>query len=278
MPREILTPEERQARLKARKQRNHAKNRERRLALMRTYHHAKRATMTPEELEAHRADGRKRAARYADTHREAINTKHREQYWANPEKPRAKRRAFGMAHREQETAAKRRYREANLEKVRDSGRRWRAAHADAVKVRMAAWREANPDKKRYPETQRAYNLLHAEDNRARVKEWVQANPERANVNKARHRARIRNAAINDLTAEQRQAIIDAAHGVCPYCAYYAPNCPSCRKGTHKLSVDHITALYNGGNHTLHNLIACCRACNSKKHTSPNPVPVQPLLL
>jgi 5-methylcytosine-specific restriction endonuclease McrA len=83
---------------------------------------------------------------------------------------------------------------------------------------------------------------------------------------------------HDLTPAQEALVIDLANGVCAYCPRYKPDCQACKRHRHKLTVDHITPVTKGGKNTLHNLVACCGSCNSKKHTSPPPVPVQPLLL
>jgi len=84
--------------------------------------------------------------------------------------------------------------------------------------------------------------------------------------------------IRGVKAAARKLVIEAAHGVCAYCPVYNPSCKMCPKGAHKLTVDHITAIVNGGTSALHNLIACCRSCNAKKRAKPLPIAVQPLLL
>jgi hypothetical protein len=114
---------------------------------------------------------------------------------------------------------------------------------------------------------------------AAVLKWAKAHPDQVQANCERRRARIRGAARNDVTAEQRQAVLAAADGRCVYCPYYNPTCKLCTKRAHKrLTVDHITSIIAGGDNTLHNLVACCGSCNSKKSRNANPVPVQPLLL
>jgi 5-methylcytosine-specific restriction endonuclease McrA len=75
--------------------------------------------------------------------------------------------------------------------------------------------------------------------------------------------------VNDLTKDQWLLIQEAQNHRCAYCG---------RRAKGHLTQDHILALANGGSHTLHNVIGACRPCNSKKHTGPPPVPVQPLLL
>ena len=84
--------------------------------------------------------------------------------------------------------------------------------------------------------------------------------------------------IRGVKSPLRKLVIAAAKGVCLYCTHYNPTCRLCPKGTHKLTVDHITAVTKGGKSTLHNLVACCRSCNARKKISPAPLLVQPLLL
>lgn len=152
------------------------------------------------------------------------------------------------------------------EKRRASDAAWYAANTAKVHAKNTTWRAAHPE--------RVHTWAHT---------WMQAHPEHAallaTARIARRRARLRGVAINDATAAQRKLVLDTAKGHCEYCTFYDPGCKRCPKGAHTdLTVDHITAVYHRGNHTLHNFVACCRLCNSKKGTRPNPVPVQPLLL
>lgn len=81
--------------------------------------------------------------------------------------------------------------------------------------------------------------------------------------------------IKDLSAEQWEEIQAVFNWRCAYCP---PNCWRCSQKKHKLHQDHITPLSEGGSHTLANVVPACKSCNSKKHTGPPPIPVQPLLL
>lgn len=114
---------------------------------------------------------------------------------------------------------------------------------------------------------------------AAVLRWAKRHPSHTQALNQQRRARLKNAAINDVTAEQRETVLATAKGRCPYCAHFRPGCTQCVNGTHRdLTVDHITAVVNRGNNTLHNLVACCGSCNSRKSRNPPPIPVQPLLL
>ena len=228
----IRTPEERQARDRATKQRYLANNRQklntlfneryptRYKARAKARHDARMAAMTPEELEAYRAANRAAKQRQRAKDPEKNRAQQREARHKAPEKS----RAYVKKHRLKQVAS-------------------------------------NPNyyKERYQ--------IHKAHNPAAINEAS-----------SRRRARIRGAIRNDVTPAQRQAVIDTAHGVCEYCAHFKPDCQACRKRTHRLTVDHITAIVNGGDNTLWNLIACCHSCNSAKNKRPNPVPVQPMLL
>jgi len=86
---------------------------------------------------------------------------------------------------------------------------------------------------------------------------------------ARREAQKRNAPLNDFTAAQWLEVQEAQEHRCYYCG---------KRSKGHLTQDHLTPLSQGGSHTLHNVIACCRSCNSRKGTHPPLIPVQPLLL
>lgn len=242
------TPEERLARTRARRReegrRYRLKHREEKLARDRAYHHANRETLLP-----------KMRARYR-TRRAEMTPEELVEYLAK------------------RTEAEKRYYATNLDAVR--------AKARTPEVRTKAAENARARRQANPEPRRAYEQTWREANRekssARSARWAKKNPDKVNARISRRRARKQSAPRNDVTLEQEQAVRATAHGVCPYCPAYNPGCQACKKGTHKLTIDHITPLVHGGPHTLHNLIACCRSCNCKKRTRKHPVPVQPLLL
>ena len=103
----------------------------------------------------------------------------------------------------------------------------------------------------------------------RKQAWYKAHPEAGVHQRNKRRALKNNSPRNDLTRQQWQDI-QAAQNHC--CAYCKKRC----KG--RLTQDHITPLSKGGSHTLHNVIAACKSCNSRKWTRDVLNPVQPLLL
>ena len=197
-------------------------------------------------------------------------------YHAKREPRLAVKRTKYHANPEQGRAIVQAWRDANPEKNRAVQRKHHDGHREQLNERLRLQRAAEPE--RFLE----YGLRARQNFRKR---WPYMTPEEQEKHLAymryhvqAYRARMLSAPINDVTLEQRQAVIDAAGGVCVYCAVYKPACKACQTHSHKLTVDHITALAVGGSNTLHNLIACCQSCNSRKRISPPPLPVQPLLL
>ena len=54
--------------------------------------------------------------------------------------------------------------------------------------------------------------------------------------------------------------LGALFGEAKYCVY----CVEPFKDSYEKTADHVQPLYLGGAHSLHNLVICCRSCNSKK--------------
>jgi hypothetical protein len=248
---------------------------------------ARKAFLTPEELrnrklarlarwkrehpDRYKASKQASDKKYHDANREHLLAQMRERYQARMAAMTPEELA---AHNSKKNVSTKRYHDRHKAEI--SAKKTSPENRKREAEQARARRAANPEHRRTYE--RAYYASNQEKEVARQLAWAKAHPEKINARVAKRNARVRSAAINDVTAEQRQAVLDAAHGVCVYCAFYNPGCKQCPKGTHKLTVDHITAIARRGNNTLHNLIACCRSCNAKKHCDSNPVPVQPLLL
>ena len=60
---------------------------------------------------------------------------------------------------------------------------------------------------------------------------------------------------SDLSPAQWEHILNAANGKCYYCGK-----------KRKLTMDHVIALANGGQHTASNIVAACLSCNDRKGT------------
>jgi 5-methylcytosine-specific restriction endonuclease McrA len=238
----------------------------------------------PENLRAWKQANRARInaqqRAYAARHPDRINATHEKYYQANKDEICAEKRAKRQEDPEAARAYGREYYARKPEKGRERSKRHYWRHRDTLLPKLRAKKLHLTDKARAHarKQSRRQRLLYPEKVNARIAAWSKAHPEHERLTTQRRRARKQSAPRNDVTLQQQLAVIAAAHGVCPYCAVYDPGCQACRKGTHKLTIDHITPLVHGGSHTLHNLIACCRRCNAKKHTGKPPVPVQPLLL
>lgn len=164
----------------------------------------------------------------------------------------AKRLLWTEEERAERYARKRAWYVANREKALAYARTYEESH----KAERVAYR-------------RAYNVEHRAELTAKTRARRRANPAALAASLKRYSARKKGAPLNDLTHTQWLEIQSAQKHQCYYCK---ARC----KG--RLTQDHITPLSQGGSHTLHNVIGACRSCNSKKHTSTPPIPVQPLLL
>ena len=205
------------------------------------------------------------------------------------EKPLA---AFGIlirskdGHRCQCLECRKRVYEANKAKHQAGMARYRANRTPeqkAAKVaKDAAYYQDNKEKwpahaqKRrdnHPEELHAYHVQyyadHKEQSLAHSKAWRKAHPKERQAEQERRRARKANAERNDLTHAQWLEIQEAQKHRCYYCG---------KRCKGHLTQDHILPFVKGGSHTLHNVIAACNACNSKKGTRKPPIPVQPFLL
>ena len=106
-----------------------------------------------------------------------------------------------------------------------------------------------------------------EVHRFRLREYRRRHPELIAASIQRRRARLKNVPVSDLTAAQWLAIQALCRWRCVYCG----------KKTAALTQDHIIPLSKNGNHSMDNVVPACRSCNSRKHTGPPLIPVQPLL-
>jgi HNH endonuclease len=237
-----------------------------------------RTTRTPEER---LASDRASKKRYRDANRERLNAEAVERYHADPDASRARGRAnknrYSANNRALLAEKERQAWAENPDHKRAIQRKSTAKHAE--KGRANAKRQRARLLAADPEYDKHYYAANIEKRRAISAASAKRHPDRVNATIAKRLARIRGAKRNDVTPAQRQLVLAVANGRCAYCPYYHPGCQLCAKGAHKgLTVDHITAVAVGGDNTLHNLVACCRSCNCKKRTRPNPIPVQPLLL
>lgn len=187
----------------------------------------------------------------------------------HPEKILASSRAYHSTHAEQESAYGRAYRSSHPEQERTRGRNYRLRHPEKARQRKERYRAKTSTRAKELHYKISYRATHQEEILAYASAYARAHPEQCVARVLLRRARKLNAPLCDLTHEQWMEIQAAQDQRCYYCG---------KRCKGHLTQDHIQPLSQGGSHTLHNIIGACKPCNSKKHTGPPPVPVQPLLL
>lgn len=168
------------------------------------------------------------------------------------EKRRQKYARYRTRHAEQRKARERARYAAHREERRAAAVRYRAAHPGRAREKAAQRRAANPEHVR--EIQRRWYAKNREKERAREQ--------------SRRAARKASAPLRELTEAQWRAIKDHYHHCCVYCG----------RRMQRLTMDHLTPLSKGGQHTVQNVVPACVSCNSRKQAGPPLKPVQPLLL
>lgn len=133
----------------------------------------------------------------------------------------------------QNTAARQRY-ASNAEKERQRKRIEYQKNSTPHKQRVKKWSEAN-----------------YEQYRARVKAWTLANPDRVHDFRATRRSRKLENGIFLITRKEIKALL-SSH--CFYCG-----------SAESISLDHVIPISRGGRHSIGNLVAACRSCNSRKN-------------
>ena len=179
----------------------------------------------------------------------------------NPEKAQEYQREYRKTHREEINATNRKH----------------YAKDPSVKERGLRWRHENPEKAK--EIAKRWYENHTETALEHARAWQKANPDKVRqivvVSAAKRRSLKHADTKNDLTTAQWREILAAYQYRCVYCPH---DCKACKTKSHQLTQDHITPVAKGGSTTASNIVPACRSCNSKKHTGPVPMPIQPLLL
>ena len=162
------------------------------------------------------------------------------------------------------------YRLLHAATIEEKKASYRRTHAAELCEKAKAYRINNLAKVKA--TKARYAKEHSQEIVAKVYAWNQANPERFHVKQVlatqRRRARKKNALVNDFTKTQWEEMKDQ----------YGHRCVYCHKKCQRLTMDHITPLTKGGNHTRANIVPACHTCNVRKNAQAPPSPVQPMLL
>lgn len=152
---------------------------------------------------------------------------------------------------------------------------WYRSNRERVIARNIAWKKAHRDrvnthtaKPRAKEKARAWKKANAQKRATSQAKYQRNHLEQMNAKSQRRRAKKSNVLHNDFTTAQWQELKNVFKQRCAYCG----------KKCKRLTMDHVTPISQGGNHTLSNIVPACQSCNSKKHTGPPLIPVQTLLL
>lgn len=191
----------------------------------------------------------------------------KEYYAAHKEQVKAYAALWQKEHPDSHKAANKKYREAHTEGIRERTTRWAAQNPDKVDRSHRAWRESHRSNEcataaryraKHPDKVKAYAAAyleaHPEETKERQAEWKRNHRDVCRMTENKRRARQRMAEVNDLTEGQWAERVAEFNGRCAYCL----------KPMDVVTIDHMTPLCKGGNHTLSNVVPCCKSCNSKK--------------
>ncbi len=151
---------------------------------------------------------------------------------------------------------KKQWRKDNLEKAQAYHRNWHKRNPGVRLKYDKKYSEANPETRR--QSANGWYERNKEQARETSSRWQKANRETKNATWHRYYARKLAATVpgQPVTAAviaERFALFDG----CAYCG-----------ADEKLTVDHFTALNNGGLHVASNLVGACGCCNSSKRDNP----------
>lgn len=175
------------------------------------------------------------------------------------------RRAVTVRTEEQKAASRAQasaWAKANPERRAQNARLYYEDHKDAIKARSKGWQHQNPEKKK------AYNAKWAAENkettRRYAREWQAANKDLYRSIQKRWRTehvgywRLRASQLkntrSDFTFDQWVELLGEFNHSCAYCL----------RSDVKLTMDHMTPLSKGGEHTRSNIVPACKPCNSRK--------------
>lgn len=176
-------------------------------------------------------------------------------------------RQWYATHTEKQSAYNKRYYLENKAAVTQRNAQWHAAHRPEIAAYKAQWCLDN--QARLKQNAAIRYLLNRTHVIAKTAAWIKEHPEEVAVYRHRRRARLQGNGANDLTGAQWKEILAVHRHRCAYCGTKP------KKG--RMTMDHITPLSRGGEHTAANVIPACRSCNGKKHVHGPLIPVQPLL-
>lgn len=148
-----------------------------------------------------------------------------------------------------------RYREKFKEKLKDISKEYYESNKEIIKKRARQYYIKNfeRDKNRRSEYRKKYYIKNKE-------KYIFIGKKR--------RLRNKNTSTKDFTKLQWEEMKKIYKNRCAYCG----------NKTKKLTIDHITPVSKGGDHTYTNIVPACMPCNNKKHAGKPIIPIQPLLI
>lgn len=179
--------------------------------------------------------------------------------YQDQEKYKAYQKNYRDAHKEERRVEKRTFYRKYREKIRDKRKTYEKAYRIINREKIRQQRRLYMEKYRkdHPEKVRLSNLNYTRKNRDKARNWSNA-----------HHARKYSNGRHDLTADQWHTIK----------IHFGYRCAYCGRKMQRLTMDHITPISQGGEHTLSNVVPACKSCNSKKGNRGVLNPVQPLML
>lgn len=193
---------------------------------------------------------RARSRAYYAQNRERIRAEQAEYRAENHERIIAQQRESWAKNRDQRTAEKRSRYAQNRDRILAAQALYRAANSDKKAATDRAWVLANPEKAR--EHKRGYRERNLDKVRASARAYVKRHPEQMRAAKSKYRALKLSATVEPVTAT---AIAERMQ-------MFGSKCWMC--GGPFQHVDHVKPLSQGGPHILANLRPACRTCNLSK--------------
>jgi len=177
-------------------------------------------------------------------------------------------RQWQEEHREEANAHSRRWRREHPEEYAAYKRKWYREHIEEITARQHKYYEEYNEEckqrthKHYKdnceeinERRRQFTRANPGHNTEYIRRWRAKNPDKVFEYKNRRRVLKVRATIEPVNMT---AIYERDGHMCLYCGT-----------THeKLTLDHIAALNNGGQHGEDNLLVACGRCNSSKQATP----------
>lgn len=155
----------------------------------------------------------------------------------------------------------------NPEKVYALNHRWylnhKEEHLKRTRLRQLTHKEQEKERlsRSYQERrneilkkQSVRNKEHRQRLRNETNDWRRSNPEKVREYRTRRRAR-KLGAVGNYTREEVHNLLEWQDGKCLYCGINIES---------NWTEDHYIPLILGGENDIHNIVLCCKSCNSSK--------------